>query len=56
LRRRVTGEGRRGDPPPLALVGPRWLPRRRKWMRKPADKEKQEGEEEEMEKAEGEEG
>jgi hypothetical protein len=55
LRRRVARGGRRGDPPPLAPVGPRRLPRRRR--RRPTAKEKQEGEkEEEMEKADVEDG
>jgi hypothetical protein len=53
----VAQGGWRGDPPPLAPVGPRRLPRRRRRRRRPAAKEKQEGEkEEEMEKADGEEG
>jgi hypothetical protein len=42
----VARGGRRGDPPPLAPVGPRRLPRRRRRGEK----------EEEMEKADGEEG
>jgi hypothetical protein len=47
LRRRVARGERRGDPPPLAPVGPCRLPRRRRRRRE---------KEEEMEKVDGEEG